>query len=142
MKRQVLVTTAILFVFTPCVRAEQEAGDADDLRKLADYLRYAAFNNAGLKAAFEQWKAAIEEVPQARSLPDPRFTYGHFIEEVETRAGPQRNKFGISQRFPWFGKIEARTRAAGASAEAARRRYEATKLKLFFEVKDAFHELR
>ena len=140
MKRQVLVTTAILFVFTPSARAEQEAGDADDLRKLADYLRYAALNNAGLKAAFEQWKAAIEEVPQARSLPDPRFTYGYFIEEVETRAGPQRNKFGISQMFPWFGKIEARTRAAGASAEAARRRYEATKLKLFFEVKDAFHE--
>jgi len=140
MKRQVLVMTAILFVFTPSVRAEQEAGDADDLQTLADYLRYAAFNNAGLKAAFEQWKAAIEEVPQARSLPDPRFTYGYFIEEVETRAGPQRNKFGISQMFPWFGKIEARTRAAGASAGAARRRYEAKKLKLFFEVKDAFHE--
>ncbi|UCE48170.1 MAG: TolC family protein, partial [Phycisphaerales bacterium] len=74
------------------------------------------------------------------SLPDPRFTYGHFIEEVETRVGPQRNRFSVSQTFPWFGKIEARTRAAGASAEAARRRYEARKLRLFFEVKDAFHE--
>lgn len=121
-------------------RAGQEAVDGNDLRSLADYLRYAALNNAGLKAAFEQWKAAIEEVPQARSLPDPRFTYGHFIEEVETRVGPQRNKFGISQMFPWFGKIEARTRAAGAGAEAVRRRYEAKKLELFFEVKDAFHE--
>ncbi|HEC03659.1 MAG TPA: TolC family protein, partial [Phycisphaerales bacterium] len=51
-----------------------------------------------------------------------------------------RNKLAISQVFPWFGKIEARTRAAGAAAEAARRRYEAKKLELFFEVKDAFHE--
>jgi len=140
MKGRVLLTAAILLVFAPSVQSAQDAGDADNLRTLSDYLRYAALNNAGLRASFEQWKAAIEEVPQARSLPDPRFTYGHFIEEVETRVGPQRNKFGISQMFPWFGKIEARTRAAGASAEAARRRYEARKLKLFFEVKDAFHE--
>ncbi|MHC4165505.1 MAG: TolC family protein, partial [Planctomycetota bacterium] len=140
MKGQILLTAAILLVFAPSVRSAQEAPETDSLQTLSDYLRYAALNSAGLKASFEQWKAAIEEVPQARSLPDPRFTYGHFIEEVETRVGPQRNKFGISQMFPWFGKIEARTRAAGASAEAARRRYEARKLKLFFEVKDAFHE--
>lgn len=140
MKGQVLVTVAILFVSASSVRAAEGVGDANDLRTLTDYLRYAALNNPGLKAAFEQWKAAIEEVPQARTLPDPRFTYGHFIEEVETRVGPQRNKFGINQTFPWFGKIEARTRAAGASAEAARRRYEANKLRLFFDVKDAYHE--
>ncbi len=140
MKGQLLVTVAVLLGFAASVRTVQGAGDADELRTLSDYLRYAAMNNAGLKVAFEQWKAAIEEVPQARALPDPRFTYGHFIEEVETRVGPQRNKFGVSQMFPWFGKIEARTRAAGATAQAARRRYEAAKLKLFFEVKYAFHE--
>jgi len=138
--KRVFATVAVLLVLMPSGRAGQEAVDGNDLQSLVDYLRYAALNNAGLKAAFEQWKAAIEEVPQARSLPDPRFTYGHFIEEVETRVGPQRNKLAISQVFPWFGKIEARTRAAGAAAEAARRRYEAKKLELFFEVKDAFHE--
>jgi len=139
MKRQVLLSMAILFVFAPSMRAAQEAAD-DDLQLLCDYLRHAALNNAGLKAAFEQWKAEIEEVPQAGALPDPRFTYGHFIEEVETRVGPQRNKFAVSQTFPWFGEIEARTRAAGAGAKAAQRRYEAKKLELFYEVKDAFHE--
>jgi cobalt-zinc-cadmium efflux system outer membrane protein len=107
---------------------------------LSDYLRYAALNNAGLKAAFEQWKMAVEQVPQAKSLPDPKFTYGYFIEEVETRVGPQRNKLEIMQTFPWFGKIEARTDAAAATAKAARQRYEAAKLKLFFEVKDAYYE--
>jgi cobalt-zinc-cadmium efflux system outer membrane protein len=140
MKGQVLTTAIAVLVFMPSVRASQQSSDANDLKTLADYLRYAALNNAGLKAEFEQWKVAIEQVPQARALPDPRFTYGYFIEEVETRVGPQRNKFGISQMFPWFGKVEARTRAAGASAQAARRRYEGKKLRLFFEVKDAFHE--
>jgi cobalt-zinc-cadmium efflux system outer membrane protein len=107
---------------------------------LSDYLRYAALNNAGLQAAFEQWRMAVEQVPQAQSLPDPKFTYGYFIEEVETRVGPQQNKLEIMQTFPWFGKIEARTDAAAATAKAARQQYEAAKLKLFFEVKDAYYE--
>jgi len=107
---------------------------------LSDYLAYAALNNAGLKAAFERWKAAVEQVPQAEALPDPRFNYGYFINEVETRVGSQSQKFGIMQVFPWFGKIEARTDAAAAAAKAAREWYEATKLKLFFDVKDAFYE--
>jgi len=107
---------------------------------LSDYLRYAALNNAGLKAAFEQWKMAVEQIPQVRSLPDPKFTYGYFIEEVETRVGPQQNKLEIMQTFPWFGKIEARTDAAASAAKAARQRYESAKLKLFYEVKDAYYE--
>jgi cobalt-zinc-cadmium efflux system outer membrane protein len=123
----------------------QEPHFAEKLRNgnptmLSDYLRYAALNNAGLKAAFEQWKMAIEQIPQAQSLPDPKFTYGYFIEEVETRVGPQQNRLEIMQTFPWFGKIEARTDAAAANARAARQRYEAAKLKLFFEVKDAYYE--
>ncbi|MFC1737448.1 TolC family protein [Planctomycetota bacterium] len=107
---------------------------------LADYLRYAALNNAGLQAAFEQWKVAVEQVPQSKALPDPKFTYGYFIEEVETRVGPQRQKFGIMQAFPWFGTIEARTDAAAARAKAARKQYEAKKLELFYEVKEVFYE--
>jgi len=139
-----------IFIFALCIVAlftdnflsvvAQDLPDANNPVTLQDYLRYAALNNARLKAAFEQWKAAIQQAPQAKALPDPKFTYGYFIEEVETRVGPQRQKFGIMQIFPWFGKIEARTDAAAAAAKAARKRYEATKLKLFFEVKDAFYE--
>ena len=141
MKGQFFLTIlVVVLTFIPPIRGSQQSGDPNNLQILPDYLRYAALNNAGLKAAFEQWKAAIEQVPQAGALPDPRFTYGRFIEEVETRVGPQRNKLGITQVFPWFGKIEARTQAAGATAKAARKRYEARKLKLFFEVKDTFHE--
>jgi outer membrane protein TolC len=129
-----------VLVFMPSSLASQEKSEPNIPVSLQDYLRYAALNNAGLKAAFEQWKAAVEQVPQAESLPDPRVNYGYFIEEVETRIGPQRQKFGIMQVFPWFGKIEARKDAAVANAKAARKQYEARKLKLFFEVKEAFYE--
>jgi len=122
------------------ITSQQKLPELTESSKLSDYLAYAALNNAGLKAAFERWRAAVEQVPQAEALPDPKFTYGYFINEVETRVGPQRQKFGIMQTFPWFGKLEARKDTAAAAAKAARKRYEAEKLKLFFGVKDAFYE--
>jgi len=120
--------------------ASERSNDVNNPVELEDYLAVAAMNNAGLQVAFEQWKIAVEQVPRAKSLPDPKFTYGYFIEEVETRVGPQRNKLEIMQTFPWFGELEARTDAAASTAKAARKRYEAAKLKLFSEVKDAFYE--
>jgi cobalt-zinc-cadmium efflux system outer membrane protein len=105
--------------------------DANAPQTLSEYLRYAALNNAGLKAAFEEWKAALEQIPQAKALPDLRFTYRYLIESVETRVGPQRQRFSLLQTFPWFGKIAARTDAAAAVAKAAQQRYEGGKLQLF-----------
>lgn len=132
----------VFVLLLPCssVLYSQDSNDANNLLNLSDYLSYAAMNNAALKASFEQWKAAIEQVPQAKSLPDPKFTYGYYIREVETRVGPQRNKFDIMQTFPWFGTIEARTDEASAKAKAAQQKYEAKKLELFNDVKYIFYE--
>ncbi|MHC4439382.1 MAG: TolC family protein [Planctomycetota bacterium] len=141
MKRQIVfIVLVIALVLANVANASKQPGDANAPVELEDYLVFAAMNNAGLQVAFEQWKIAVEQVPQAKSLPDPKFTYGYFIEEVETRVGPQRNRLEIMQTFPWFGEIEARTDAAAAAAKAAMKRYEATKLKLFYETKDVFYE--
>ncbi len=107
---------------------------------LDDYLEYAALNNPGLEAAFNRWKAALQKVPQARALDDPKFTYAYYIKEVETRVGPQRHKFELSQMFPWFGKLSAKGNIALEAANKEKELYEAEKLKLFFEVKDAYYE--
>ena len=107
---------------------------------LGDYLAYAALNNAGLKAAFLRWKAAREKITEVESLPDPRFTYAYFIREVETRVGPQRQKFGLSQTLPWLGTRKLRSHAASEAAQAEKQRYEAAKLKLFYRVKEAYYE--
>ena len=104
---------------------------------LSDYLAYAAMNNAGLKAAFEQWKAALEEVPQAKALPDPQLTYGYWTRQSDLQ---MKQTVGVMQMFPWFGKIDARTEAAAKSAEAAQQKYQAARLALFKEVKEGFYE--
>lgn len=139
----ITVLAIIVIVLTvPVLYAAEEnpTEKSAELKTLADCLRFAAKNNAGLKAAFNDWKGAIEAVPQAGTLPDPRFTYTYFIEEVETRVGPQESKIGFSQTFPWFGKLEARSDAAAAYAKAAQQKYEAKKLALFYDVKNSYYE--
>ncbi|MBE0541073.1 MAG: TolC family protein [Verrucomicrobia bacterium] len=133
------------------VRPHEQVGGASSSRKqlpelndasgLKDYLAYAALNNPQLEAAFNRWKAALEMVSQARTLPDPRFNYGYFIQEVETRVGPQEQRVGLSQMFPWFGKLKLRSEAALGGANAMQQQYEVAKLRLFDEVKQAYYEL-
>ncbi len=111
-----------------------------DESTLSDYLEYAALNNPGLEAAFNKWKAALQKIPQARTLDDPTFKYSYFIKEVETRVGPQEQKFELYQMFPWFGKLSSKGSIALEAANAEKERYESEKLKLFFEVKNAYYE--
>jgi outer membrane protein TolC len=105
---------------------------------LPDYLAYGALNNPGLEAAFHRWRAALERIPQARAVPDPQLTFGWFIQEVETKAGPQRAKLGFMQPLPGPGKRSARAGIALHEAEVARARYEAAKLRLFHRIAKAY----
>jgi len=107
---------------------------------VADCLRAAALNNPGLEARWRQWQAALERVPQAGALPDPMLRYAFYIEEVETRVGPQQHGLGLSQTFPWFGKLDAKADAATQAAHAAYARYEQAKLALFQQVRDGYYE--
>lgn len=109
---------------------------------LADYLLYASLNNPGLEAAFQRFRAAAERLPQVRAMPDPRLSFGVFLQEVETAAGPQNSKAGISQTFPWFGRLQDQEDAAARNANAEWRRYQAEKLGLFERVTAAVYELR
>jgi outer membrane protein TolC len=133
-------TSAVAPAQTSETATQKDLPDFSEDPALEDYLRYAALNNAGLESAFNSWKAELERIPQVSSLSDPKFTYKHFIEEVETRVGPQRQSVGISQTFPWFGKLKLRGEIAVESANIARQRYEAEKRRLFLRVKTAYYE--
>lgn len=107
---------------------------------LGDYLLYAAHHNPGLEAAFNRWQAALERVPQAKALPNPQFSYTYMFQGVETRVGPQKDRYSLSQRVPWFGTLGLREAVADEAAKSAYEEFEAAKLRLFYQVKDAFYE--
>jgi len=119
---------------------KEELPELSEKSTLSDYLAYAALHNPGLEAAFDRWKAALERVPQVKSLPDPRFNYAYFIRKVETRVGPQRQKFGLVQTFPWFGKLSLKGSGAMEAARVEKEKYETAKLKLFYRLKTAYYE--
>ncbi len=116
-------------------RSHEQVGGATSSRKQLPELNDASGPNDYLAYA------ALEMVSQGRTLPDPEFNYGYFIQEVETRVGPQEQRVGLSQMFPWFGKSRLRGEAALEGANAMQQQYEAAKLRLFDEVKQAYYEL-
>lgn len=135
-RRKLIPVVLVIATAVSCAcSAEQAAAEGNTPQTLTEYLQYAALHNASLQAAFEQWKAALEQIPQAKALADPKFTYNYFVRQID-----DRQRVGIMQMFPWFGKIAARTDAAAAAAKVAQSRYEARKLQLFAEVKQAFYE--
>jgi outer membrane protein TolC len=107
---------------------------------LHDYLTYASLNNPGLKAAHSRWLAAMKVIPQAKTLPDPMFSYTYYLQQVETRVGPQRQRFALSQMFPWFGKLRLRGDVAAKAAEAAWLDLQSQRLRLLYKVSMLYHD--
>jgi outer membrane protein, heavy metal efflux system len=108
---------------------------------MAAYVRTALDNSPALRASFEEWRASAQRIRQARRLPEPVITYGYFVRRVETRVGPQRHKFGISQSFPWPSRLSAGADAASLAARSAQQKYEAAALDLTRRVADAYWRL-
>lgn len=116
------------------------AAPLPDSADLYTLLRYAAENNPGLEANFERWKAAAERIPQVKALADPRLTYGHFFQEVETRVGPQTDRVGLTQMFPWFGTLRLKGDIAASNALIAEQHFQAVEDRLYVEVINAYAE--
>ncbi len=119
---------------------EHASTTVDTLHTLNDYLRRAYLRNPALKAAFYRWKAALVKIPSVNSLPDPMITYAYYIENVETRVGPQNWKVGIKQAFPWFGTLSKKGDAAFEKAQAAYQKYRQEMLRVSYAVKSAYYD--
>ncbi len=105
------------------------------------FVRYALYHSPTVERAYQQWRAASERLPQVRSLPDPRLNIGFFLDEVETRVGPQQAKVGLQQTFPWIGKLKDREDAAAKGALSAWYRYQEAQLLVVEQVITALHNL-
>jgi len=106
-----------------------------------EYIQYALFHSPEVESAYQRWRAASERLPQVRSLPDPRLNFGFFLNEVETRVGPQQARVGLQQTFPWIGKLKAREDAAAKGALAAWYMYQESQLRVAERVMVALHDL-
>ena len=104
-------------------------------------LEHGTQNNPQLQAAFNQWKGAEENIAVQKGLPDPTLSYGYYFESVETKTGPQNQRFGLDQKIPGFGKLSMKKAIATDLAAATGARYQRERLHLDFIITRAYAEL-
>ena len=98
--------------------------------------------NPEIEAARQRWRAAQERVPQARALDDPEFKIELFNtpENLDvTRTG--NTIFGLSQRFPFPGKLSLREGMAVKEAEMAASLLRSKEREIASQVKSAYYEV-
>lgn len=100
---------------------------------LDNYLAHAMTHHPGLAAAFHEWRAALERVPQARAWADPQLSYTAFV-----RRSMNRQTASLSQAFPWYGRLRARSEVAMAEARAAEQTFEQQRSAVVAAVKQAY----
>jgi outer membrane protein, heavy metal efflux system len=139
MKTGILTMSGVIaaIIILPYACAFGEPNETNRFLTLRDYLEYAESHNAGLKSSYQQLQAALEQIPQAKALPDPQVTYNYWTRQSDQQ---MKQTAGVMQTFPWFGKIDARTETATKETSAARQKYEAARLALFKEIKEEFYE--
>lgn len=121
----------------------EQPPERTELLETADldlYLSFGLYEHAGLRASFARWQAALEQVDQVTTLPDPVLTFGQFLQTIETRTGPQERRYSIQQTIPWFGELEARGDVAAANAEVLWYEVLATRLEVERDITVAYHD--
>lgn len=119
---------------------EKPASTISNESTIEDYIKVGLMRNPDLKAAFYKWKSAFNKVSQAFSLPDPQFTFTEYIEEVETRVGPQERAYSIKQKFPLPDKLWIRKSYAFKASEVAYHNFGKQRLSLIYKITDAYYE--
>lgn len=113
---------------TDRVQSEDDAGP--ETLDRAELVRRVLERNPEIAAARSAWRAALERVPQAGSLGDPRASYSMAplaVGSSEVRSG---DVVRIGQAIPFPGKLDLREQVASAEAAAAERRIEEVRLHL------------
>ncbi|MEP0713766.1 MAG: TolC family protein [Algoriphagus sp.] len=128
-----IIISSLLFLGVFCSAASQS---------LEDYFQLGAENNPGLQAKYKAFEAAMEKIPQVGSLQDPNLSFGYFLSPVETRVGPQKARFSLTQMFPWFGTLRAQEDAAALMAEAKYQEFLDVKNQLYSQLATVYFPLQ
>ncbi|MEB2775843.1 TolC family protein [Algoriphagus sp. D3-2-R+10] len=108
---------------------------------LENYFQIAAESNPGLKAKYKAFEAAMQKIPQANALADPNLSFGYFISPVETRVGPQRMRFSLTQMFPWFGTLRTQGDMSTVLAEAKYQEFLDARNMLYSQISAVYYPL-
>jgi outer membrane protein TolC len=131
----------------PSVRLQVDSAHTPAITPLEDLLTEAGRNNPSIQAARQGWQAAQQVPTQVSTLPDPQFTVQHFsVGSPRPFAGYTNSEFayiglGVSQDFPYPGKLRLRGEVAKREADVLQQRYESVRRSVLAGIKSAYFQL-
>jgi outer membrane protein, heavy metal efflux system len=122
----------------------ERAGMPVSLSELAQEVEQ---NNPQIRAARAGWKAAQQVPTQASTLPDPQFQIQQFsVGSPRPFAGYTNSNFayvglGVSQDFPYPGKLRLKGEIAKKDAEDSQQQYESVRRSVLAQLKEVYFQL-
>jgi outer membrane protein, heavy metal efflux system len=141
----VFVTATLVLAGTLSAIGQETA--ASTPTSLSQLLTEAQANNPQLSAADHAARAARQMVPQATTLPDPKFTYQQLsVGSPKPFAGYTNSDFayigiGASQELPYPGKLRLRGQVADRDADTKKAEIEVIDASIADEVKADYLQL-
>src|ERR1700724_1045473 len=114
---------------------------------LSELLVEAEKNNPQIEAARQGWQAAKQVPTQVSTLPDPQFNLQHVsVGSPRPFAGYTNSDFsyiglGVSQDFPYPGKLRLKGEIAKRDADVVQEQYESVRRSILAGVKAAYFQL-
>jgi cobalt-zinc-cadmium efflux system outer membrane protein len=114
---------------------------------LIDLLNEGEKNNPQIAAARQGWESAKQIPSQVSTLPDPQFTAQQVsVGSPRPFAGYTNSDFayfglGVSQDFPYPGKLRLRGEMAKRDADVAQQQYESVRRSVHAGIKTAYFQL-
>src|SRR5216684_4458403 len=120
---------------------------AQAVTPLAELLQEAEQNNPQIQAARQGWQAAQQVPTQVSTLPDPQLQIQQFsVGSPRPFAGYTNSNFayiglGVSQDFPYPGKLRLKGEMAKRDSDVSQQQYESARRSVLAGVKTAYFQL-
>src|SRR6202158_5247579 len=147
------IETRLLVLLSPLVLVSvsfaqgSQPHQTQPVTPLAELLQEAEQNNPQIHAARQGWQAAKQVPSQVSTLPDPQFNVQQVnVGSPRPFAGYTNSDFayfglGVSQDFPYPGKLRLKGEIAKRDADVVQQQYESVRRSILARVKSAYFQL-
>ena len=132
------IPRTIIFIIILMINAVGYCQTTDSLNF---YLGIAEKNNPAVLQRYNEYKAALQKIPQVSSLPDPQLEMGFFLSPMELMAGNQVADLKLMQMFPWFGVLKNAKDEMSLMAKAKYEAFVDAKLQVYFDLQSIWFDL-
>ena len=143
-RRQYVAVASVLCMFfsSGLSRAQDSDSALRNRLVLPELIHEVLARNPELVAARKQWEAATTRITQARSLDDPTLSVQLWnVPQSFNVTQTQNSIFGLSQSFPFPGKLSLKSDVASRSAEMTEQTVHGKERELVARLKQAYYDL-